>query len=372
MSAEAMRAVRSGDDDVSPSFTVPDFPANAWYIAAWDIEVTRSLLPRRLCGRDVVLYRSERGVPVALEDACWHRLFPLSKGCLRGDTLVCGYHGLEYDTRGRCTYMPAQETVNPVAMVHAFPVVERHRFVWFWPGDPSMADPSLVPDLHWNHDPQWAADGEVLHVACNYKLVIDNLMDLTHETYVHGSTIGNEHVPSAPFEVQRDGEDRVTVTRWILGSSPPPLWATLLGKPGPVDRWQIINYRCPSTIVIDVGVAPSGTGAPAGDRSQGVGTMVLNSLTPEGDASCHYFWSIARDFAIGEQRITSERRAAVHVVFGEDKVALEAQQRAIDAHPDKDFYNLNIDAGAMWARRLIDAKIAAEARTPPTAAVGGR
>ena len=39
---------------------------------------------------------------------------------------------------------------------------------------------------------------------------------------------------------------------------------------------------------------------------------------------------------------------------------LAAQQRAIDAHPDKEFYNLNIDAGAMWARRLIDRMMAAE------------
>ena len=37
-----------------------------------------------------------------------------------------------------------------------------------------------------------------------------------------------------------------------------------------------------------------------------------------------------------------------------------AQQRAIDAHPDKEFYNLNIDGGAMWARRLIDPMLAEE------------
>jgi vanillate O-demethylase monooxygenase subunit len=39
---------------------------------------------------------------------------------------------------------------------------------------------------------------------------------------------------------------------------------------------------------------------------------------------------------------------------------LEAQQKAIEEHPDHIFYNLNIDAGAMWARRLIDRMVAAE------------
>jgi hypothetical protein len=41
---------------------------------------------------------------------------------------------------------------------------------------------------------------------------------------------------------------------------------------------------------------------------------------------------------------------------------LEAQQRAIDRNPRSPFYNLNIDAGALWARRLIDAMLAREQR----------
>ncbi len=40
---------------------------------------------------------------------------------------------------------------------------------------------------------------------------------------------------------------------------------------------------------------------------------------------------------------------------------LEAQQQAMEAHPDHQFYNLNIDAGSMWARRLIERMVAAEA-----------
>lgn len=347
------------DQRAPATFTAPDFPLNAWYAAAWDVEVKQELMARTVCGQNLALYRTPDGDPVALQDACWHRLFPLSKGHLTGDTLVCGYHGLRYDRHGRCIHMPSQETINPAAMVRAYPAVERHRFVWVWPGDPALADPDLIPDMHWNDDPQWAADGEVIHAACGYKLVIDNLMDLTHETYVHATTIGNEHVTSAPFDVTH-GENTVTVTRWMLDSEPPPLWAALLGRPGNVDRWQMIHYQAPATIVIDVGVAPAGAGAPDGDRSQGVGTMVLNTMTPERDGSCHYFWSIARNFKIDEQKITTQRREAVSGVFAEDEAVLAAQQRAIDANPGREFYNLNIDAGAMWARRLIDARIQAE------------
>ncbi len=61
---------------------------------------------------------------------------------------------------------------------------------------------------------------------------------------------------------------------------PPPFWRAQLGKPGNVDRWQIIRFEAPCTIVLDVSVAPAGTGAPQVDRSQGVNGRVLNSITP--------------------------------------------------------------------------------------------
>src|SRR5687768_15237155 len=166
---------------------MPDFPSNAWYAAAWDVDVQARLQPRTIAGRPVVLCRRRDGGCVALEDACWHRLLPLSKGRLDGDRVVCGYHGLVYEPSGRCVHMPSQDALNPKACVRSYPVVERHRFVWIWTGDPALADPARVPDLHWNDDPGWASDGRTIHVRCNYKLVVDNLMDLTHETFVHGS-----------------------------------------------------------------------------------------------------------------------------------------------------------------------------------------
>ncbi|NRF70375.1 aromatic ring-hydroxylating dioxygenase subunit alpha [Aquincola sp. S2] len=340
------------------------FPLNAWYAAAYDVELKPALLARTICNQKVVLYRKTDGQPAALEDACWHRLLPLSMGRLEGDEVVCGYHGLVFNDEGRCTHMPSQETINPSACVRAYPVVEKHRFVWLWPGDPTLADPALIPDLHWNHDPAWAGDGQRISVQCDYRLVIDNLMDLTHETFVHGSSIGDRAVAEAPF-VATHGERFATVTRWMENITPPPFWAGQIfqgrGYRGPVDRWQIIRFEAPATVVIDVGVAVAGTGAPQGDRSQGVNGHVLNTITPETDTTCHYFWAFARNYCLDEQRLTHELREGVARIFREDETVLEAQQRAITERPGYRFYNLNIDAGAMWARRLIDAQIAAEA-----------
>ena len=338
------------------------WPMNAWYAVAWDHEVRHELLPRTICGKKIVLYRRTDGRIAALEDACWHRLLPLSMGRLIGDEVVCGYHGLVFDDSGRCTHMPSQDTINPSACVRTYPAVERHRFVWAFMGDPALADPAKIPDLHWNDDPDWAGDGKLIPARCDYRLVVDNLMDLTHETFVHSSSIGDRNVAEAPFEVTH-GERTATVSRWMEGITPPPFWAAQYGRPGPVDRWQIIRFEAPCTIAIDVGVAEAGTGAPTGDRSKGVNGFVLNTITPETETTCHYFWAFVRNWDLKNQKRTTDLREGVSRVFREDEVVLEAQQRAIDEHPGKVFYNLNIDAGSMWARRLIDRMIAAETTT---------
>ncbi|MCX7176192.1 MAG: aromatic ring-hydroxylating dioxygenase subunit alpha [Proteobacteria bacterium] len=353
---------------MSSAATKLSFPMNAWYAAAYDVELRRALLPRTVCNKKLVMYRRADGTPAVLEDACWHRLLPLSKGRLIGDEVECGYHGLVYSPEGRCISMPSQEKLNPSACVRSFPVAEKHRFIWVWLGDSALADVSAIPDLHWNNDPAWAGDGKLLHVNCDYRLVVDNLMDLTHETFVHNTSLGNRAVAEAPFTTTHS-DTSATVTRWMRDIEPPPFWAEQLRQPGKVDRWQIINFQPPCTVTIDVGVAPAGSGAPEGDRSRGVNGYVLNTITPESETSCHYFWAFCRNYRLSEQGVTQSLREGVSRVFAEDEVILEAQQQALLDHPDKSFRNLNIDAGAVWARRIIDRLVAAEqdALRPATA-----
>lgn len=339
------------------------WPINAWYVAARSDEIADKPLGRRICGERVAFFRRADGNVAAVEDFCPHRGAPMSLGRVEGDHLVCPYHGLVMDGEGRTCSMPKQR-VAAFPKARSYPVVERYGFVWLWPGDATRADPAAIPAFEWADNPAYAYGGGLYHIKADYRLMIDNLMDLTHETFVHGGSIGNDAVAEAPFEVTH-GDTTVTVTRWMRGIEAPPFWAGQLQQPGPVDRWQIIHFQAPGTVNIDVGVAPAGTGAPEGDRSQGVNGYVLNTMTPETATTCHYFWAFARNYRRTEQRLTTEIREGVAGIFHEDEIILEAQQRAIDANPDRVFYNLNIDAGAMWARRMIDRMIARE--NPPAA-----
>lgn len=336
------------------------YPLNAWYAAAWDAEVGRALLARTVCGRPIALYRRLDGRAAALADTCRHRPIPLSTGSLNGDDIQCGYQGIRCGSGAR-----VPSVSDPGACAASYPVVERHRYVWVWAGDPRLADPALVPDMRWNDDPDWAGDGTTIHTACDYRLVLDNLMDLSRQTYLRDSGIGTHRLDEVPFEVAHTGRT-ITVTRWMRGIQAPPFWAAQLadrfpGYTGPVDRWQVVRFEAPSTICVDVGVAKAGTGAPEGDRGQGVNGYLLNTVTPESPTSSHHFWAFARNYRLADQHITARLREDVEALLLEDTAALDAQQRAIAANTGYGFCDLDIDAGGMWARRLIHCMVAAEA-----------
>src|SRR5262245_11780002 len=185
-------------------------------------------------------------------------------------------------------------------------------------------------------------------------------MDLTHESFVHATSIGNRHVAEAPLNTTHSGRT-VTSTRWMLDIDAPPFWRAQLGKPGNVDRWQIIRFEAPCTIVLDVGVALAGTGAPQGDRSQGVNGRVLNTITPETASTCMYFWTLVRNYRLRDQTLTNQLRDANARIFEEDRAVVEAQQLALQEAGSDGIHNLNIDAGSVWARRIIDRMVADEA-----------
>jgi len=282
----------------------------------------------------------------------------LSKGRREGDRIVCGYHGLSFDAGGRCVHAPGQDAPPPAACVRSYPLEERHGLVWIWPGRRELADPALVPDFHWNTDPGWVGRGKLRSMRCDYRLLIDNLMDLTHEAFLHADTIGNRAVAEAPFQLRQDG-NAVVLTRWVLGADAPPLWGARLGKPGPVDRWQIIRFDAPSSVTLDVGVAPAGTGAPEGDRSAGINGRVMHAITPETDGSCHLFWNNVRNYRRDDESLTQAVYDTTEPIIAEDRDILEAQQAALDEDVGRP-HNLAIDAGAVRARRLIDRMLEAE------------
>jgi phenylpropionate dioxygenase-like ring-hydroxylating dioxygenase large terminal subunit len=338
------------------------FLRNAWYVGAWGHEVTRqTLLRRTFLGEPVVFYRTLEGKPVALEDRCCHRHAQLSKGKLVGDDIQCPYHGFIYDARGACVSIPGQKQIPPGAKVKSYPVVERYQWLWVWLGDPALADPDQIEDFHWMDDPHWRAAGERLELKADYVLLVENLLDLSHLTYVHPTTLGTDKVAQTPMQVERLNRG-VRVTRWIMASPAPPFFQRMGGfAPDQlVDRWQIIDWTPPAFVRIDVGCTLAGTGAREGDRSKGISMRNLNAITPETAHSTHYFWAQAHNFGIDQRWVTDLAFQNVHTAFLEDLAVIQDQQANVDLDPTVPRIDMNHDAGGIQARRMLETMIAAE------------
>jgi len=139
---------------------------------------------------DVALYRTLAGKAVAVRNRCPHRSFPLSKGRLEGDVLVCGYHGMQFGPSGHCVNMPSMPIVPSNANVRSFPTVERGPLIWIWMGDADHADESLVPDTAWLASPEWKTVSGGFHLQSDYVAMHENLLDQTHFPFLHPGAIG--------------------------------------------------------------------------------------------------------------------------------------------------------------------------------------
>jgi len=324
-------------------------------------------IARVVLEQPLVLYRRSDGTPVALEDRCIHRRLPLSFGRVRGDVIECGYHGLHFDADGQCVRVPGQRAIPPGAQVRSYPIVERHRCLWVWTGDPKLADPGTIRDFHWLEEPDWALTKLHARVPCHYQLIIDNLLDLSHLAFVHASTVGSPELADAA-KVQTDRlPNGVRVSRWTLGVAPAHTYAEFGKYDGLIDRWQIADFRAPSTFVIDNGAAKAGTGAPEGrPGEQRWGFIVCHGITPEDERNTNYFWALAHPCSADGPAADAEFHRQSQQVIGEDIAVFEAQQRMIEFDPAAPTIDIGYDAGPLQARRLID-RLLAQQQAPQRA-----
>ncbi len=336
---------------------------NAWYVTAWSHEVTRTPVHRTVCEVALVLYRRMDGTAVVLEDRCAHRGYPLSAGRVVEDSIECGYHGFTYGPDGGCTRVPAQSLIPKRARVRSFPVVERDGWIWVWTGDVDQLDESLVPDTHWMTDPEWATVTHSVRFDCRADLIHDNLLDLTHESFIHQSTVGDDYIYEHGITVEVDG-DVVSVDRLMPGVEAPPLYATTMGTDGLYDRFHCTEFRPPGYLLLHSGIA--GEGRP---REEGYLIKVLNGITPINFTTSWYYYAFSRNFAVEDAAATEELRIGLATVLQEDADALALQEIGMQGRPDSQRDVLIAqDAGVAKARRIMARLLAAEQPSAPTPA----
>jgi phenylpropionate dioxygenase-like ring-hydroxylating dioxygenase large terminal subunit len=341
------------------------WPRNAWYLAAWNGEIGERPLARTVLNQKIALYRGADGKIAALEDRCCHRAAPLSMGRVAPTGLQCRYHGMIFAADGKCVLIPGQDTIPPQACVRSYPIVERQEFVWIWMGEAEKADPQQIVEFPPKESRvKGSRQHGMIPMKCNYMLLVDNLMDLTHIPFVHDNTLGGTaqmDLLDATVTAERTGRG-VHYVRWTLGHTPPPFHVKVLGL-GPdvkVDRWQDFEYVAPASVLQWAGALESGRGAQREREQPGALSLRLyHGATPETENTCFYFWmranSMPDDPSSAETAISEMKK-----VLAQDVEILEAQNARMIDEAERPLVDIKNDNLRILARRTLDRMISAE------------
>lgn len=333
---------------------------NCWYVAAWSHEVGENLLARTLLGEPVCLYRNEEGHVSALADRCAHRGAPLSMGRREGHGLRCMYHGVKFGADGKCVDVPGQAKLPAAMCVRAYPVVERHQWIWIWMGDPSIADTNSIPDTWPLGHPEWPYKPGYYHYVAPHMLICDNLLDFSHLAYLHPTTLGGS------MNIARDSpqvqviEQGIRIERWLLNDVPAPFHTKLANFDGPVDRWHFYDFLVPGILIMHSGVQASAPGTPIASRSGALEFRSCQAITPETATSSHYFYANPRNFALGDAGVTETIYRDVVTAFEEDRIMIEAQWSRLSRSEGISMTPILADAGLTQFRRLMLRRFADE------------
>ena len=299
----------------------PDF----WYPVAVSTSVRRErTFAATFAGQRIALYRSASGIVYALEDRCAHRQVPLSMGVVEGEALRCCYHAWAYRGNGRICQIPylPKGAARPPRGVRSYPVREAYGLVFVFPGDPDKAAATPLPRLPEFDSRRHRTMTYSRTVACHYSFLHENLLDMNHQ-FLHRGIVGRIRPELLGYEA---GPDSVEARyRFTHTAGKKATGAALLTTPA---------RTAPHVITIRTGypyqtlqLTAEGGGAPAfslwaayvpedADQRTSHAYGLLMIAKPSVPAALRLAWPFIRRF--------TER------VFAEDRMAVEAEQRAWD------------------------------------------
>ncbi|PJI89559.1 aromatic ring-hydroxylating oxygenase subunit alpha [Sphingomonas koreensis] len=172
-----------------------------WFQIGWSGEIAPGqAVPLRYFSHDLVAFRSADGRLSVLDAHCKHLGAHLGHGGkVRGDCIICPYHGWAWREDGSNANIPYQDKPTG-AKLRKWSAIERHGLIFLW-HDPSGEGPRdgwELPDLfadfpegvaneadYYPCYPQAVVDrpGEHIHP----QLMMENTADSVHFVFTHGA-----------------------------------------------------------------------------------------------------------------------------------------------------------------------------------------
>jgi phenylpropionate dioxygenase-like ring-hydroxylating dioxygenase large terminal subunit len=214
-----------------------------WYVVMDSSQIRGKPVGVVRLGEKLVFWRDGCGKVICLRDKCVHRGVQLSKGKVIGDHVQCPFHGLEYNSSGKVTIIPANGKNTPVPdrfRVLSYPTCEAHGLIWIWWGEDPPKDlqpPRFFADIDESLSYGWVYD----HWNAHYSRVIENQLDVAHLPFVHYNTIGrgNRTIVDGPVLQWVDGDMFYVFVHNRVDDGTPPLKPGEMRTPDPVKDFKL-------------------------------------------------------------------------------------------------------------------------------------
>ncbi len=324
-----------------PRATLPR-PLRYWYVLATSDELGDAPLARTLFGAPIVLFRSKLGHAGALVDRCPHRNVPLSLGAVKGERLMCAYHGWEFDGGGVCRAVPSLtgEPEGKARRVGAYAVREQQGVVWVWgqPDDTPDKEPHRFAMLG---ERGYTTVRRTVDAKGTLYSTLENALDVPHTAFLHRGLFRSESRGITITAQVRRSADRV-VAEYLGEPRPPGLVARILSPSGGMVT-HFDRFILPSIAQVEYRI---------GEENH---FLVDSVMTPISDFMTRIYAVVSYRMRIPGFLLRPVLTPLALRVFQQDAVILAEQTATIQRFGGESFASTEIDVLGKHIVRLMKA-----------------
>ncbi|MBO0676699.1 aromatic ring-hydroxylating dioxygenase subunit alpha [Mycolicibacterium sp. S2-37] len=146
--------------------------------------------PVNAFGTKLVVFRTDDGRINVLDGYCRHMGGDLSQGQVKGSEIACPFHDWRWGGDGRCKQVPYSKRAPRLARTATWATLEQDGMLFVW-NDPERTPPPpdvTIPRIEGAGSDEWTDwHWYTTVVNTNCREVIDNVVDMAHFFYIHGS-----------------------------------------------------------------------------------------------------------------------------------------------------------------------------------------
>ncbi len=309
---------------------------NYWYIITRSQDLQRgAVLKARLLGEDIILWRCNDQV-LAWQDLCPHRGSSFESGWVEGDTLVCPYHGLAYDSSGQCVNVPANPDLPPPkkACVKTYQAQERYGVVWVCLGKPER-DIISFPEWYSHDESYKRLIGGPFQYKSSPLRVVENFIDVTHLPFTHKGCLGDPSQSAMnDYEVVWELDSIFFGDIYVWQPDPSPAWHGATNR----YRYRILN---PLTVHQNSLIL--------GKESAERRLDLLFNATPVDEEECNVWLLVVENY----EMLADQAHNFMKLILGQDVAVVESQRPRrlpLDSHTE---FHLPADRSSIAYRKWL-------------------